>query len=250
MIFSYRYCAGSLAFLMDKAGGDGGGSGGSGGGDGKSGGGDGKGAGGNSDHAKTIEALQSQNKALEDRLAKLEKGPDKEKDDPDLQEKAKQARETKEKSEAGTKAIESALKFSLSAKDWLKTNSSLLPKDIEGIFSAAEKEHYDSAIEKDGAIKASVVQSFFSVQSNLDLLTPSQKTILEDFLKLTKNGKQEKSQGIYDQIFEPTFEMLKRVKKAEQLSKQGHATGTDGENDYKNRMMKLSKKHYLGEKDA
>lgn len=169
-------------------------------------------------------------------------------EDPDLQEKARKERETKEKANSDSKAIEAALKFSLGAKDWLKINSSLLPKDIEGIFTAAEKENYGSAIEKDQAIKSAVVQEFFKVQSNVDLLTPSQKSALEDFQKLTKNGRQEKAQQMYDTIFEPTFEMLKRVKKAEQLGKTGHASETDSDSAYRDRMMKLSKKHYLGEK--
>ncbi len=195
-------------------------------------------------------------KAINERLEKLEKenadlkksAGGKKDDDPDLEAKAKASREAKEKSSSDTKKIEAALKFSLGAKDFLKQNASLLPKDIEGIFAEADKEKYDNAIEKDSAIKASLVQSFFNVQSNLDLLTPSQKTILEDFLKLTKNGKQEKAQNLYETVFEPTFEMFKRVKKAEQLGKDGQVEASDTIQAYSDRMMKLSKKHYMGEK--
>ena len=239
--------------LMDKAGGDGAGGGAGGDGKGGAGGGDGKGsgAGGGDD----VAALREQNKALADRLAKLEaaagKGKDgdgKDGDDPDLGDKAKKEREAKEKSAADTKAIEAALKFALGARDWIKTNASLLPKDIAGIFDAADKETYENAVEKDAAIKSAVVQEFFKLQANLDLLTPSQKSALEDFLKLTKNGKQEKARTMYEQIFEPTFEMLKRLKKAEQLGKDGHASASDMETAYKNRMMNMSKKHYMGEK--
>lgn len=198
-------------------------------------------------------------KAINERLEKLEKEnadlkkaaggkKDDKVDDPDLEAKAKAAREAKEKASNDTKKIEAALKFSLGAKDFLKQNASLLPKDIEGIFEAAEKEKYDNAIEKDSAIKASLVQSFFNVQSNLDLLTLSQKSVLEDFLKLTKNGKQEKAQSIYETVFEPTFEMFKRIKKAEQLGKDGQTTASDAIQAYSDRMQKLSKKHYMGEK--
>ncbi len=199
-------------------------------------------------HAKLLERLD----AMEKKGKGKAKDEDDESDDDEgdgLGEKAKRAREAKEKTEAGTKQIESALKFSLGAPAWLKDNASLLPKDIEGIFTEAEKEKYESAIEKDGAIKSAVIQSFFKVQSNLDLLTDHQKIALEDFLKLTKNGKQEKAQGLYDQIFDPTFEMLKRIKKAEQLSKGGQSTPNDGEAAYRDRLMKLSRKHYLNEKE-
>ncbi len=231
---------------MDKAGGDGGGAGG-GSGDGK---GDGKGSG---DGAPDLKAINERLEKLEKENADLKKaaggkGKDDKVDDPDLEAKAKAAREAKEKASGDTKKIEAALKFSLGAKDFLKQNASLLPKDIEGIFEAADKEKYDNAIEKDSAIKASMVQSFFNVQSNLDLLTLSQKSVLEDFLKLTKNGKQEKAQSIYETIFEPTFEMFKRIKKAEQLGKDGQVTASDTIQAYSDRMQKMSKKHYMGEK--
>jgi hypothetical protein len=236
--------------LMDKKGdGDAGGSGG-GSGDGK---GD-KGDAGKPDHGKELSDLKASNAALMARLEKLEAGgKPKEKDDDDLEDRARKDREAKESKDKDTRALESALKFNLGAKDWLKTNASLLPKDIEGIFAEAEKENFGSAMEKDAAIKSSIVQSFYRIQANLDLLTPSQKSALEDFLKLTKNGKQEKAQQIYENIFEPNFEMLKRVKKAEQLAKDnsmGLSTGTDADQAYRDRLMKLSKKHYLGEKDA
>lgn len=196
----------------------------------------------------------SAKKAKEDEIAKIKaeheealkklKPPA---DDPGLEEKARKEREAKEKSQADSKVLEAALKFSLGAKEWLKTNASLLPKDVAGIFEAAEKENYTSAIEKDGAIKAALIKSFFDVQANLDLLTTTQKTGLEDWLKLTKNGRQDQAQKVYDSIFEPTLEMLKRIKKAEQLNTGGKEQ-TDGEKALAERMMNLSKKHYLGEK--
>lgn len=252
-IFSFRYQAGMLCLLMNKAGeGDGGGGAGAGSGGGQGGsGGAGSGGnagGGNADLAKTVEALQKSNEALLARLEKMEKGAGGGSDDPDLRAKAEAERKAKEQKDAEAKSLEQAIRFNLGARDWLKTNGSLLPKDVEGILNAADKETYGSAIEKDSAIKSGVVQAFFSVQSNLDLLTPSQKSAIEEFLKLTKTGKQEKAQQMYESIFEPTFEMLKRIKKAEQLGQAGHSTSTDADVAYRDRMMKLSKKHYLGEK--
>jgi hypothetical protein len=191
---------------------------------------------------------------LEARLAKLEGGggePEpKGDDDDDLITKAKKAREAGDKDKNNSKALESALRFSMGADQWLKDNQTILPSEVSEIFEAANKETYDSPIEKDAALKSGIVQSFFSVQDNLDLLTPGLKNQVQDYLKLTKNGKQEKAQQIYESIFEPTFEMLKRLKKADSLSK-GHNPGDDLQDSYKQRLMKLSKKHYIGEsKDA
>lgn len=199
---------------------------------------------------KDIADLKTQNATLLARLEKLEAGSKKTTDDStedDLNAKVKKAKEITDQKSADTRTLESALKFSLTAPDFLKNNQSLLPKDITEIFKAAEKETYESAIEKANAIKSSIIQSFFSTQANLDLLTPGLKTTLEDYLKLTKNGKQDKAQHIYDTIFEPSLEMLRRVKKAEALNK-GHGNATEGDDAYKTKMINLSRKHYLGEK--
>ncbi len=167
-------------------------------------------------------------------------------DDPDLIKKAQDARAASDKTAADTKALENALMFSLKSEDFLKTNESLLPKGVVDIFTQAGKENYSNAVEKDQAIKSGIVQSFFSVQANVDLLTPSQKSSLDDYLKLTKTVKQERAQQMYDSVFEPTFEMLKRLKKAEALSK-GYGGDSDSEAAYKNRLMTLSRKHHLGD---
>lgn len=171
------------------------------------------------------------------------------KDEPegeDLVEKARKTREQESKKSLNEKALEAAIKFSVNSAEWLKNNANLLPKDISDIFKAAEKEKFDSAVEKDSAIKAGIIQSFFSVQSNLDLLTEGPRQALEEYLKLTKTGKQERAQDIYNSIFEPSFEMLRRLKKAEALAK-GQHSAEPSEDQYVERMKRLSRKHYIGE---
>ncbi len=195
------------------------------------------------DLAKEIEALKAKNAEYEAKIKEFSKKDE----DPELIDKARKQRESDDKKVADTKALERALTFNLKSQDFLKTNESLLPKDVADIFKSAEKENYSNAIEKDAAIKSGIVQSFFGIQANVDLLTPGLKSSLDDYLKLTKTGKQEKAQAIYDGVFEPAFEMLKRIKKAEALNK-GFGNEGDEETAYKNKMMKLSRSHYLGEK--
>lgn len=195
--------------------------------------------------------------AQRDELAKLKAAPPKKddqvdppkKDDDDLEAKAAAARAAKEKGASRDRRLESAIKFDLSSKDFLKQNETLLPADVADIFSQAEKEKFEDAVEKDEAIKAGLVQAFFRVQANADLLTTGQKAMLDDYLKLTKTGKQEKAQAIYDMVFEPAFERLKAQKKAEALGR-GHAQGSGVEDGYKKRLIDGSRKHYLGEKNA
>lgn len=212
--------------------------------------GEGTGGGGAPDPAKELAELRSSNASLMARLEALEKGkpagggaPE----DKDLETKAREMREKESKSSSDSKALEAALRFSLNSAEFLKTNQAILPKEVSDIFKAAESEKFESAIEKDAAIKAGMIQSFFKVQSNLDLLTPGLKSTLDEYLKLTKNGKQEKAQQVFDSVFEPAFEMLKRIKKAEALGK-GFGAPTNSDDAYKAKMMNLSKRQYLGEK--
>lgn len=183
-------------------------------------------------------------------MAKLPKEtPPPKEDDPTLADKARKEREDNEKKQGYEKHLESALNFNIAGKDFLKVNASLLPKTIEGLFTQAEKENYGSAIEKANAIKAGVVSEFFAVQSNHDLLTGSQKIQLDEFLKLTKTGKQDRIETIYSMIFEPTLETLRKVEKAKQVHS-GGKDQSDAEKMMADKMIKLSKKHYLGDKDA
>lgn len=165
----------------------------------------------------------------------------------DLPEKAKAEREAQDKKQSDFKALTSAVEFNVNSKEFLKTHSNILPKETADIFAAAEKETYDSPVQKAQAIKAGIVSEFFKVQANLDLLTQSHKNTVDGFLKLTKNGKEERAQDIYENILEPAIEMLKRVKKAEEVNRSQNGLGnqTDSEKAYEQKMRELSQKHYL-----
>lgn len=199
------------------------------------------------DSAKELEALKTQNADLLKRLEALEgkgKQDPPKTDDGDLAEKARKEREAKEKANQDTGKVEKALKFTLSAPEFLKTNATLLPKTIEGIFQAAEKENYANAMEKADAIKVGIVTEFFAIQENLDLLTDSQKIALDDFKKLTKTDKQERVQQVYDLVFEPAFATKKAVAKAKQV-RDGEVDPADAKAAYAKRMAELSKAKFI-----
>lgn len=209
---------------------------------------------------KELAALKESNpKAYESYMAlkgendKLKNPPPPKKDDPpppddkDLAAKAAKEREEKEGKAKHEKSLESAITFNHASKDFLKVNAGLLPKSIDGIFAAADKEKFDSAIEKSNAIKVGIVQEYFAVQANHDLLTASQKIELDEFLKLTKNGKQDRVENIYAMIFEPTLETARKIEKARQVS-DGRKDQTDAEKAYTDRMKEIGQKHYLGDK--
>lgn len=166
----------------------------------------------------------------------------------DLRRKAAKGRQTNEEKIAETRSIEGALKFNLGVQDFVKSNADLLPSEIQDILKTAEKESYDSAIEKSSAIKSSFIQSFFEIEANREALTAAQKVQLDDFLKLTKTGKESKASAIYENIFEPALETLRKVKKAEELgkSRSGLASGNAVMDGYKNRLVSGAKKTHLG----
>lgn len=198
------------------------------------------------DHKAELEKLNKGKKTKSD--PDPDDDDDENDDDDDLSDKARKEREKKEKASGREKSLEAAINFNVGSKNFLKDNEGLLPKNIESIFSAAEKETYDSAIEKANAIKAAVVSEYFSVQANHDFLTGAQKIEVDNFLKLTKNGKQEKVESVYSMIFEPTLENQRKVLKAKELNN-GDKNQTSAEKALADRMMKASKKHYLGDKE-
>ncbi len=192
-----------------------------------------------------LQSLKDQLAALQKEKSEWEK---KKEDDLGLGDKVTKERLEKDKKTGETKNLESALTFNLTSADFLKANESVLPKDIGDIFKAADKETYDGAVQKANATKAAIIQSFFSQQSNVDYLTETQKLALADYLKLTKNGKEERSKDIYENLFEPALSTLKRVKKAEELGREKFGGLKEGDGEYRDRLMALSKKHFLGEK--
>lgn len=195
-----------------------------------------------------LAAAKAESEKLKAELDKLKAGKktDDEGDD-DLLSKAKKDAESKSKSKEDATKLEDAIKFNLSASDFFKKNSDLLPSNVENILATADKETYDSVFDRVNAIKVGILQSFFEVQSNIDLLTASQRKGIDDYLKLTKNGKEQRASSIFETIFEPTLENLRRVKKAEELSK-GFSNGNDSEKAYKERLIKQARKSHLGEK--
>lgn len=222
-------------FLFDQAKGDGAGAAGGGG------------TGGAAGAGATPDPKDEKIAALEKTISELKlKGENKD-EDPDLMSKARKESDANNKKDLDNKALESAVRFDLGSEKFLEENKTLLPKEVFEIFKQAKKETYGDSIEKSQALKSGIIQSFFSVQANVDLLTPGLKSSLDDYLKLTKNGKQEKAQQIYDTVFEPAFATLKAVKKAEALGK-GHGEGGAAEDAYKTKMSAYSREYYLGKK--
>lgn len=199
-----------------------------------------------------LAAAMRRQEELEAEIAKLKNKKDDSTsgDDDDLNKKVEKNRKAAEDHAKETKRIESALTFNLGVDDFTKKNADLLPKDISELVKQAHKETYDSAIAKASALQAAIIQSYFSIQDNLNALTKSQREMLDDYLKKTKTGKEEQASNIYENIFEPALETMRKVKKAEELgrSRSGLAASSDSDKAYNDKLVRLSREAHLGER--
>lgn len=235
---------GNFRFDADKGAGSGGGAGadkGTAGDKGASGGGD--------DIAAIVKQLKADNDAMKAEIASLKGTPAP--TDKTLIDKVKDDRKAKDDQAASQKDMEKALTFTLRSQEFLKDNEAVFPKELTELFKAADKETYDSPVQKANAIKAEVMRSFFNVQANMDVLTPSMKQTLEDYLKLTKNGREEKANVVFENVFEPALAMVKNQKKAEEIqrARMGHGTPSDADSAMKEKLRNIGKKHYLRERE-
>ncbi len=200
---------------------------------------------------KTVAEIKAENDKLKNPPKPDPKPEPKPEPEPkDLDQKVRDQKKTEEDAKGESKKLEDALKFNLEVKDFVQSNKDILPSEAQDILNAAEKEKYDTAIDKAAAIRTAVIKSFFDIQANIDSLTGKQKTQLEDYLKLTKKGREEKSEFIFENIFEPALEMVKKVKKMDELGKarSGVSTGTKAGDEYKQKLIDGSRKAHLGEK--
>ena len=193
-------------------------------------------------YKKEIQAMKSQ-------LGRITQSNPK-KDQSSLYEKNQAKRAVDNESQNNSSELEKALSFTLKANDFYSSNKDLIPSDVAEMIEMASKENYDSAITKASAIKSGIIESFFSVEANMGLLTASQKKELEDFRKLTKNGREGKASKVYEFVLEPALEIVKRVKKAEELSKSrnGFSSNNSVTEDYKQRLLNGARKRHLNTK--
>lgn len=192
-----------------------------------------------SDFAALQALLNDKKKTEEDPKDKTKKEED------DLFEKNKKEKEEAEKRSRDGKKLEGSIAFNMTLDTFTKSNKSFFGSDIDSILETAKKENYPDAISKAASIKSGMIQSFFSKQENVDLLTAGQKNKLDEYLKLTKNEKENRAIDLFEEIFEPALETMRKVKKAEDLVKAKYGYTSNTQDSYKERLMAHSKKAYF-----
>lgn len=204
--------------------------------------------------AEQYAALREENEKIKAKMEEFEKrfGPKDPPEKPDLITQQQKEKETAEEKAKETKTLTEAIKFNMAIDDFVKTNEKLLPPEIADIVKLSNKEKYDSEQAKSNALKASIIQSFFKVQANIDVLTNSQRSTIDYYLTLTKNGKEEKAAEIYENILEPRLHVMREIKKAQEVSlaNKGYGQPTAEHDSYKARLLKASRETHLGIKEA
>jgi hypothetical protein len=210
--------------------------------------GEGSGGGAGDDVKAQLEAMKAENEKIKAELDGFKSK--KTQDDSDLLKKAEDAKKAEGDKLASTRRQESAVKFNLTIGNFIKDNKDILPPEVEDLIKQADKENFDTAAQKSAAVKVGIIQSFFKVKENHDRLTASQRSSIDRYLNLTKNGKEEEAENIFENVFEPALELVKAHKKAEEVGKarSGHASSTESEDKYKVRLMEHSKKALMGGK--
>jgi hypothetical protein len=197
-------------------------------------------------------ALDAANKTIQELNEKIKAAPPASpppkapEEDSTLADKAERERIEAEKRQQDAKAIERDITFNLGIKDFVKVNAALLPKEIEDVVRLAESENYDTPAAKASAVRDSIISTFFKIQANRDTLTDWQRETLDNYLKLTKAGRETESAKIFATVFEPSFAMVKNIKAQEERSRASHGymTGSEADIAYQKKLIEHSSKRY------
>lgn len=202
--------------------------------------------------AQTVEQLTAELSRIRKENEELKKAKppaggsgDDDKDD-DLVKKARTDIDDKKRQTEDAKEVERSIRFNLGIDDFVKTNKTLFPEEIDGIIQHAKKEKYDSEGERAAAMRSAILTSFFAVQANVDSLTSTQKNTLETWKGLTKAERDKRSADAYENVFEPAIDKIKSVRKAEEAvrARQGLAPRNAANNGYGDRLIKLSQEQF------
>lgn len=168
-----------------------------------------------------------------------------------LVKKVEEERKKKESEQATTRQLEEAIAYKYSLDEFVKKNEDILPSQVAELVKAAKSETYNNAVSEAAAIKKAILDSFFSIQSNVDLLTESQKRQLDDYKKLTKEAKESQAPVLYTNLFEPSLQMLRRLKTAEELNRSREGIPTsNAEAAYKRKLIEAAERKYIRKQGA
>jgi hypothetical protein len=169
--------------------------------------------------------------------------PKSKEDDPTILEAARKKEGEEADRKAKEKAISEAAKFSVSIRDIIAGGEEFFPKEIAGIMEVNAKKPYDSEIDKANDLRATIIESVFSVQKNLDLLSEVAREKINVFLSLSQKKREDKAHEHWEYVL-TALDTYKRVSKLEraQKTRSGLASPSDAQEAYDKKILGLRDK--------
>ncbi len=195
-----------------------------------------------------FDAAKAEAASVKAELEALKKGPPvppKKGDDDDktILEKARQIEAEGEKKKQSEKALVEAAKFTVSLSKIVEDNEAFFPKEIAGIMEVNAKKPYDNELARANDLRASIIESVFSEQKNLDLLSETAKIKVQEFFGFNKTKKEEVSQTYWEYVL-TALDTNNRITKLDRISKarNGINMSSGWEKDHEDKIFGLTKK--------
>ena len=145
-----------------------------------------------------------------------------------IAQEAKDSIDTAKAAEIALVQIQSSVKFNHSVGEFVEKNKSLLPEEAATILTTAATKTFKNENEKANVIRKSLLDSFLSVQENLDALKGSLKDRAIKYRSLVESEKENQSVDFWD-LAELGTALKAGNNKADALNKINGVGAGDGE---------------------
>lgn len=170
------------------------------------------------EETKINDLISKATKPLQDELNLLKSANNKQPVDVDYLAKSREEIANQEIEQLKEKEIGDTIKFNLSIKDFLETNSNLLPKDVKQTYESINASNIGTADDKRKEIQRSIVVSTFENKKAFDSLISAQQEKIKNFLEL-ELGNQRKKAGEVWEILETYIDKTKYALQQEKLKR-------------------------------
>lgn len=194
----------------------------------------------------TYDASKKEAEEAKAKLAEYEKKntpPAPKKDDPTVLDAIRQKERDEAEKAASEKRILDGAKFIATFDSLIKDGVDFFPKEVTAALDVISKKKYDNELQRADDLRASIAESVFSVQKNLDLLPDLGKTKVKEFLALSQSAKEKQSAAIWEYVL-AALDTHKRFEKQARTdaARRGLATPSGATAEYETKIFGLRKK--------
>lgn len=161
---------------------------------------------------------------------------------PDDKTSLEKAREKEEEAKKEAVLVEAA-KFNATFKSIVDGDDGFFPNEANAVLEDISKKKYDSELDRANDLRASIAESVFSVQKNIDLLPEIAKAKVSEFMGLSQKAKEKQSSSIWEYVL-TALDIHKRVAKLDRAeqARRGISTATGSMAVYEKKVFGLRDK--------